>query len=210
MLWKLLGNGFFDPALPNRDSSFPYAELSRTYAKMRAEVASLIRIADASGSFQNVFAAGIPPVDELGIDAVIDLGTKLSASKDALSGDRKEKQTLESLEASRQRVLATAGYLKTVQGNLHVSVSALMSGVVVWMVELPARLNPVIQPLMAALKREQEEVLQKMAADALAEIIAQCVGRKPGPNDKLIKNWIFSLPLFTVRISPASPPGTTM
>ena len=64
-----------------------------------------------------MFAAGIPPADELGIDAVIDLGTKLSASKDALSGDGKEKQTLESLEASRQRVLATAGYLKTVQGQ---------------------------------------------------------------------------------------------
>lgn len=177
-----------DPALPTRDSSLPYVELSRTYAKMRAEVASLIRIADASGCFQNVFPAGIPPADELGIDAVIDLGTKLSVSKDALSGDGKEKQILESLEAARQRVLATAGYLKSVQCNLHVSISALMSGAVVWMVELPVRLNPVIQPLMAALKREQEEVLQKMAAEALAEIISQCVGRKPGPNEKLIKN----------------------
>ena len=88
--------------MPTRDSSLPYAELSRTYAKMRVEVASLIRIADASGCFQNVFSTGLPLADELGIEAVIDLGTKLSVSKDALSGDGKEKQTLESLEAARR------------------------------------------------------------------------------------------------------------
>ena len=91
-----------DPAVPTRDSSLPYAELSRTYAKMRVEVASLIRIADASGCFQNVFSTGLPLADELGIEAVIDLGIKLSVSKDALSGDGKEKQTLESLEAARR------------------------------------------------------------------------------------------------------------
>ena len=34
----------------------------------------------------------------------------------------------------------------------------------------------------------QEEVLQDKAADALAELICSCVGRKPGPNDKLTKN----------------------
>lgn len=88
--------------MPTRDSSLPYAELSRTYAKMRVEVASLIRIADASGCFQNVFSTGLPLADELGIEAVIDLGIKLSVSKDALSGDGKEKQTLESLEAARR------------------------------------------------------------------------------------------------------------
>lgn len=34
----------------------------------------------------------------------------------------------------------------------------------------------------------KEEILQQKAADALAELICQCVLRKPGPNDKLIKN----------------------
>ena len=41
------------------------------------------------------------------------------------------------------------------QGNLHITVSALLAGAVVWMSELPARLNPVILPLMASIKREQ-------------------------------------------------------
>jgi len=38
---------------------------------------------------------------------------------------------------------------------LHVTVSALVAAAVVWMSELPARLNPIILPLMASIKREQ-------------------------------------------------------
>ncbi|XP_057836707.2 TATA-binding protein-associated factor BTAF1 isoform X2 [Cryptomeria japonica] len=185
-LLDLLDGG--DSFMPTCDLSLPYAELSRTYSKMRSEAAALIRIASTSGFFQNIFSTGIPPADELSIDAAVDLATKVLVSKDAFSEDGREKQAFESLEAARQRLLATAGYLKCVQGNLHISVTALMSGAVVWMVELPAKLNPVIKPLMSALKREQEEVLQRMAAEAVAEIISQCVGRRPSPNDKLIKN----------------------
>lgn len=41
------------------------------------------------------------------------------------------------------------------QNNLHITVSALIAAAVVWMSELPAKLNPIILPLMAAIKREQ-------------------------------------------------------
>lgn len=34
----------------------------------------------------------------------------------------------------------------------------------------------------------KEEILQQKAAEALAELIFYCMPRKPGPNDKLIKN----------------------
>lgn len=34
----------------------------------------------------------------------------------------------------------------------------------------------------------QEELLQLLAAEALAEVLVQCVKRKPSPNEKLIKN----------------------
>ncbi|KAK9993179.1 hypothetical protein SO802_022882 [Lithocarpus litseifolius] len=74
------------------------------------------------------------------------------------------------------------------QSNLHVTVSALVAAAVVWMSELPARLNPIILPLMASIKREQEEILQQRAAAALAELIFHCISRRPSPNDKLFKN----------------------
>ena len=47
-----------------------------------------------------------------------------------------------------------------VQSNLHVSVSALVAAAVVWMSELPAKLNPIILPLMASVKREQVVLLK--------------------------------------------------
>lgn len=34
----------------------------------------------------------------------------------------------------------------------------------------------------------KEEVLQQKAAEALAELISDCISRRPSPNDKLIKN----------------------
>jgi TATA-binding protein-associated factor len=48
----------------------------------------------------------------------------------------------------------------------------------------------VLQPLtdMSIDGKLQEEALQQPAAEALAEVIVQCVGRKPSPNEKLIKN----------------------
>nr|GFA01434.1 TATA-binding protein-associated factor BTAF1 [Tanacetum cinerariifolium] len=59
---------------------------------------------------------------------------------------------------------------------------------VVWKSELLAKLNPIILPLMSSIKREREDTLQTTAAEALAELIYHCVLRKPGPNDKLVKN----------------------
>jgi len=41
------------------------------------------------------------------------------------------------------------------QNNLHVTVYSLVASAVVWMSGLPSKLNPVILPLMAAIKREQ-------------------------------------------------------
>lgn len=41
------------------------------------------------------------------------------------------------------------------QSNLHVAVSSLVAASVVWMSEPPAKLNPIIYPLMASIKREQ-------------------------------------------------------
>ncbi|GER39629.1 TATA-binding protein-associated factor, partial [Striga asiatica] len=94
----------------------------------------------------------------------------------------------EELESLKQKLLTTAGYLNCVQNNLHLTVSALLAAAVVWMSELPAKLNPIILPIMSSIKREQEEILQCKAAESLAELIHHCIERKPGPNDKLIKN----------------------
>ncbi|KAJ0979707.1 hypothetical protein J5N97_015181 [Dioscorea zingiberensis] len=174
-----------DPACPTKDSNLPYAELQRTYAKMRTEAGTLLHLLSLFDTSKNLISS--VELNTLSVDGCISLAAKLPPI-DVTSAGANEKQLLDDIESSKQRVLSTSGYLKCVQNNLHITVSALVAAAVVWMSELPSRLNPIILPLMAAIKREQEEILQKLAAEALAELIFQCIDRKPSPNDKLIKN----------------------
>ncbi|XP_065853225.1 TATA-binding protein-associated factor BTAF1 [Euphorbia lathyris] len=176
-----------DPAFPTKDSLLPYSELSRTYGKMRSEASQLVRAIESSGMFENILSTINVDVDSLSADGAINLASKLPLC-DSAGNDSIGRNIVDDIESPKHRLLTTAGYLKCVQSNLHVTVSALVAAAVVWMSELPARLNPIILPLMASIKREQEEILQYKAAEALAELIYRCIVRKPSPNDKLVKN----------------------
>ena len=50
--------------------------------------------------------------------------------------------------------------------------------------ELPNKLNAVIQPVMASLRRETTPLLRSTAAVALAELVHLCASRTPSPNEK--------------------------
>lgn len=178
-----------DPAFPTKDSLAPYCELSRTYTKMRGEASQLFRAVESSGLFENLLSTTKVDPESLTADDAMSFASKLSLLVGDTSGEESMgRNIVDDLESLKQRLLTTSGYLKCVQSNLHVSVSALVAAAVVWMSELPAKLNPIILPLMASVKREQEEILQQKAAEALAELICRCITRRPGPNDKLIKN----------------------
>jgi hypothetical protein len=79
------------------------------------------------------------------------------------------------------RTQATESYLHT--SALLVLASAVVAGG-----RLPAKLNCVLQNLMAGLRKEPVRELQDVAAQALAELMAGCAARQPCPNDKLVKN----------------------
>ncbi|XP_048226169.1 TATA-binding protein-associated factor BTAF1 [Ricinus communis] len=178
-----------DPAFPTKDSIHPYSELSRTYTKMRNEASQLLRAIESSGMFESTLSTVKVDLESLTADGAIDFASKLSPLCNDITGNELVGQNIvDEIESPKHRLLTTAGYLKCVQNNLHVTVSALVAAAVVWMSELPARLNRIILPLMASIKREQEEILQHKAAEALAELIYRCIERKPGPNDKLVKN----------------------
>ncbi|XP_050224849.1 TATA-binding protein-associated factor BTAF1 isoform X2 [Mercurialis annua] len=179
-----------DPALPTKDSVHPYSELSRTYAKMRNEAGQLFRAIESSGMFESTLSTVNIDVESLSADGAINFASKLPSVCNDSSGNELMGQNIvvDEIESLKHRVLTTAGYLKCVQSNLHVTVCALVAAAVVWMSELPAKLNPIILPLMASIKREQEEILQRKAAEAIAELIYHCIARKPSPNDKIVKN----------------------
>lgn len=178
-----------NPAFPTKDSLLPYAELSRTYSKMHNEATQLLCAIESSGVLKSLLSTSKVDLENLSADDAINLASKIpTMCNDNVGNESLGVNIVDDVESSKQRLLTTSGYLKCVQSNLHVTVSALVAAAVVWMSELPARLNPIILPLMASIKREQEEILQQKAAEALAELICHCIARRPSPNDKLIKN----------------------
>ncbi|CAJ2655319.1 TATA-binding protein-associated factor BTAF1 isoform X2 [Trifolium pratense] len=178
-----------DPALPTKSSLLPYAELSRTYSKMRNEASQLLNAVKSSGMFSELLTTTNIELDNLSVDDAIGFASKIPAlCNDSSANESLRKNTMDDIESSKQRLLTTSGYLKCVQSNLHVTVTSAVAAAVVWMSEFPTRLTPIILPLMASIKREQEEILQTKSAEALAELIYHCVSRRPCPNDKLIKN----------------------
>lgn len=52
--------------------------------------------------------------------------------------------------------------------------------------EPPRPLNPLVKPLMEAIKREEDEDLQRLAAKHLAHLVDLCVDRTPSPNTKVL------------------------
>lgn len=180
--------GCSDPAFPTKDSLLPYAELSRTYSKMRNEAGQLLRAVESSAMVNNKRSTTKMDPESLSADDALSFASSFPLLNDTIGVESAGRDTVDEIESLRQRLLTTAGYLKCVQSNLHVTVSSLVADAVIWMSELPAKLNPIILPIMASIKKEQEELLQKKAAEALAELISYCIARKPSPNDKLVKN----------------------
>ncbi|KAM2056088.1 hypothetical protein TB2_028253 [Malus domestica] len=178
-----------EPGFPTNDPCLPYAELSRTYCKMRCEASQLLNAIQSSGMFQSLLSTTKIDLERLNVDNAINFASKLPMLCNDIGGnDSLERHIVDDIKSAKRRLLTTCGYLKCVQSNLHVTVSSLVAASVVWMSELPERLNPIILPLMASIKREQEEILQEKAAEALAELISHCISRSRSPNDKLIKN----------------------
>jgi TATA-binding protein-associated factor len=97
-----------DPSTPNPDSHLPYAELARTYAKMRGEAALLLKHAESVGIF---LKGPSSPLDTISAENAIDIAMKFAAESTSFhsSGDDNV------VESMRQRLLATAGYLKLLQ-----------------------------------------------------------------------------------------------
>lgn len=74
------------------------------------------------------------------------------------------------------------------QMHLNISTQSALACAVARLKCLPEKLNPVVKPLMESIKREDNEILQKMAAECLTYLMSQTVSRQPSPNIKIITN----------------------
>lgn len=72
--------------------------------------------------------------------------------------------------------------------QLHLRVHMIAACAVINLQVLPDKLNPLVRPLMEAIKREENTLIQGYAASFIAKLLQQCAGRSPCPNPKIIKN----------------------
>jgi len=75
-----------------------------------------------------------------------------------------------------------------VKESFHGTVLAAAADAIVSLGQAPAKLNPVIKPLMAAIRGEETLELQRRSAYALSQLISLLCDRVPSPNDRVIQN----------------------
>ncbi|RZF48832.1 hypothetical protein LSTR_LSTR003212 [Laodelphax striatellus] len=94
----------------------------------------------------------------------------------------------ENLESRRKSIQGAVSQTSSDQQLLTVSTQAALAGATLMLGSLPEKLNPVIKPLMEAIKKEENQELQVLAARHLAELMSVCIDRNPCPNNKIIVN----------------------
>ncbi len=88
------------------------------------------------------------------------------------------------LALAQQALHTTASLLQASEAMLHTSVAAALAIAAVSVASLPPKLNTIIQPLVAGIRREVQPALQDAAAESLAALTLLCTERTPCPNDR--------------------------
>ncbi|XP_077293659.1 histone acetyltransferase 1 isoform X2 [Arctopsyche grandis] len=94
----------------------------------------------------------------------------------------------QSLEERRKNIMTAAVQCSNEQNSYYISTQATLAGACTNLYALPDKLNPVIKPIMESIKKEEDEHLQKIAAENLAILLSQCIDRQPCPNPKVFGN----------------------
>ncbi|KAH0951944.1 hypothetical protein HN011_003883 [Eciton burchellii] len=113
---------------------------------------------------------------------------------------------IENLEQRRRALEVGVAATAAQQQSLHIMSMAALAGAATMLhclPEVPQPLNPLVKPLMEAIKREENEELQRLAAKHLSHLVNLCVDRKPSPNAKIATNlctFLCSDVEFTPRV----------
>lgn len=95
---------------------------------------------------------------------------------------------IDSLEERRRALDVGAVTTAAQQQSWNVMSMAALAGAATMLhclPQAPQPLNPLVKPLMEAIKREENEELQKLAAKHLSRLIELCIDRVPSPNAKV-------------------------
>lgn len=112
-----------DPSFPTKGSFDSYAELSRTYSKMRNEGNHLLFLAQSAGIDKDYISNIKFDWKSLAVDEAINFASSLTLPAESSLLENLEKHLLDDMESAKRQLLSTSGYLKCVQVLLHFSFS---------------------------------------------------------------------------------------
>ncbi|OCT71624.1 TATA-binding protein-associated factor 172 [Xenopus laevis] len=164
-----------------------YDEIAIPFTRMQNECKQLIStLAESQIDIRNKVNCSVFTIDQAN-----DLVTTVFS--EATSGILVNSKQFQQLDAKRQQVQMTVMETSQEWQVLQQRVHTFGACAIVNLQQLPDKLNPVIKPLMEAVKREENTVVQNCAATCIAKLLQQCTSRTPCPNPKIIKNLCSSL-----------------
>ncbi|XP_048862553.1 TATA-binding protein-associated factor 172 isoform X1 [Brienomyrus brachyistius] len=181
-----------------------YDEIAIPFTRMQNECKQLIALlADAQIDVSERVNCSVFTIDQAN-----ELLTTIFSESTA--GMNVKSRCWQPLDSKRQQALSTVGETSQEWQLLHLRVHMFAACATVNLQVLPDKLNPVIRPLMEAVKREENTLVQGYAAAFIARLLRQCAVRSPCPNGKIIKNLCSSVcadPLLTPSAACPVPPS---
>uniref|UniRef100_A0A8B9IZQ3 B-TFIID TATA-box binding protein associated factor 1 n=1 Tax=Amazona collaria TaxID=241587 RepID=A0A8B9IZQ3_9PSIT len=164
-----------------------YDEIAVPFTRMQNECKQLISLlADSHIDIGNRVNCSVFTIDQAN-----ELVT--SVFNEATASFTLNPKILQQLDSKRQQVQMTVTETNQEWQVMHLRVHTFAACAVVNLQQLPEKLNPVIKPLMEAIKKEENTLVQNYVASCIAKLLQQCTTRSPCPNSKIIKNLCNSL-----------------
>ncbi|KAM9476591.1 TATA-binding protein-associated factor 172 isoform 2-T2 [Clarias gariepinus] len=180
-----------------------YDEIAIPFTRMQNECKQLIALlADAHIDVREKINCNVFTIDQAN-DLVTTIFSEATASLNLKS------RQLQSLESKRQQACSTVAETSAEWQQMHLRVHTFAACAVVGLAALPEKLNPLVRPLMEAVKKEENTLVQGYAASSIARLLQLCTGRTPCPNSKIIKNLCSSVcvdPVLTPNAECPVPP----
>ncbi|XP_071487999.1 TATA-binding protein-associated factor 172-like [Diadema antillarum] len=174
-----------------------YDEVTNTFMKLQFECKNLVTI-------WRTVRPDIPASSFPSAFTVEQAKTLHDSIQHHLSRPGSQGEPYPELQSKARLVQASIAEINTQQQKLNIRTQSCLTAALVLLQALPDKLNPVIRPLMEAVKKEESPFMQRRAAVSLARLLELCSSRQPCPNPKIIKNLCTSLcsdPSITPSVS---------
>ncbi|CAB3368489.1 Hypothetical predicted protein [Cloeon dipterum] len=168
-----------------------FDEIAHSFTKLMQETKDFV-------AMLRHYQVPVPQTSMLTLEQISQLSN--SSIQQTIVQSKLKPKTAETLEERRKAIQNSVSQTSLHQCSLAITTHAALAGAIVSIGSLPEKLHPVVKPLMEAIKKEQNEMFQALAAKHLTHLVEMCVNRSPSPNAKIVTNlcaFLRSDPEFT-------------